>query len=401
MKKLLFLSSVIFILLVTFTLVKPAQASVTAGQANSVSLSSGLVGYWPLDGATTNWLTGTTRDLSGQGNNGSLVSMSTTTSTSLGKLGQAFQFITGAAGGSGPAYLNAVNIPGNSYRFTSSFTVAFWIKASPNWGSGYRGIIGMFDGATASGWDIGLNTPTGKVRMTLRGTTLLDNTGSFGPDLRDGKWHHVVFVNTLTSIQTYIDGVLVGTTNGTWVPVTNTQNLVLGNRGAGTSGMIGSIDDVRVYNRALSAAEVSQLYTLGTTNVAHSNNVTLSTGLVGYWPLDGATTNWSTQKTNDISGSGRHATIKGMSTTTTPTLGKIGQAFNFTGAATKALVISTIASPIVTGTTFTYSAWIYTSVTTNNGNNYAGLFENDGTSGIFYRMDLRQLSFYYLHPLQM
>jgi hypothetical protein len=55
----------------------------------------------------------------------------------------------------------------------------------------------------------------------------------------------------------------------------------------------GGIDDVRVYNRALNAAEIKQLYNTGAANVAHSN-IGISSGLIGYWPLDGATTNWTT-----------------------------------------------------------------------------------------------------------
>ena len=57
--------------------------------ANSTSLANGLVGYWPLDGAVTNWTTNTTRDLSGNGNTGQLIGMSTTTSLTIGQTGQA------------------------------------------------------------------------------------------------------------------------------------------------------------------------------------------------------------------------------------------------------------------------------------------------------------------------
>jgi hypothetical protein len=63
----------------TATLALPprAEAVIHLGDPNTVALTNGLVGYWPLDGQVTDWNTNTTRDLSGQSNTGTLVSMST------------------------------------------------------------------------------------------------------------------------------------------------------------------------------------------------------------------------------------------------------------------------------------------------------------------------------------
>lgn len=52
---------------------------------------SGLVGYWTFDGKDTNWNTNKTNDLSGNGNIGTMVSMSTTTSPVVGKIGRALR----------------------------------------------------------------------------------------------------------------------------------------------------------------------------------------------------------------------------------------------------------------------------------------------------------------------
>ncbi len=78
----------------------------------------------------------------------------------------------------------------------------------------------------------------------------------------------------------------------------------------------GSLDDVRLYNRALSAQEVQQLYAQGGGTIGQSNPVTLSTGLVGYWTLDGSKTNWATGKTTDSSGLGNTGQLIAMSTST-------------------------------------------------------------------------------------
>jgi hypothetical protein len=83
--------------LTAISIATPAQARILLGSSNNSSLSNGLVGYWPLDGAVTNWNTGTTLDLSGSGNTGSLVSLSTTSSPVAGKIGQALYLLNGGA----------------------------------------------------------------------------------------------------------------------------------------------------------------------------------------------------------------------------------------------------------------------------------------------------------------
>src|SRR6266568_8836981 len=70
----------------------PAFAAIHLGDPNTVSLSQGLVGYWPFDGATTNWRADTSADLSPSANTALLYLMSTTTSPIPGKIGQAFTF---------------------------------------------------------------------------------------------------------------------------------------------------------------------------------------------------------------------------------------------------------------------------------------------------------------------
>jgi hypothetical protein len=87
------LSFALFVVATLATLLPtPTLASIHLGSANPASLSNGLVGYWPLDGAVTNWNTNTTADLSGNGQTGYFANMSTTTSPVAGKIGQALQF---------------------------------------------------------------------------------------------------------------------------------------------------------------------------------------------------------------------------------------------------------------------------------------------------------------------
>src|ERR1700681_941858 len=97
------------------------SASVVFDHSNSSTLTSGLVGYWPLDGNTTSFKTNTTQDVSGNGNTGTLVSMSTTTSPVVGKIGQALKF-----NGSNNAIKTAANF--TNISGVSIMTLSFWIK---------------------------------------------------------------------------------------------------------------------------------------------------------------------------------------------------------------------------------------------------------------------------------
>jgi hypothetical protein len=81
-------------------------------------------------------------------------------------------------------------------------------------------------------------------------------------DLNDGAWHHVVGVSSSASNHTlYIDGVSQG--NSTTSLGATAFNSMQVSSYAGTQYFPGSTDEVRVYNRALSATEITALYNSG------------------------------------------------------------------------------------------------------------------------------------------
>jgi hypothetical protein len=125
-----------------------------------------------------------------------------------------------------------------------------------------------------------------------------------------------------------------GTTTN--VNLNNNDPLVIGayNQSTTQSGFHdGIIDDLRIYNRALSTDEVKRLYQMGKTTRIGVNtpNVSLDTGLVGHWTFNGPDTDWSstTAEIRDRSGNSNHAnaTTSAMSSSTIP--GVIGQALKF------------------------------------------------------------------------
>jgi hypothetical protein len=278
------------------------------------TLANGLVGWWTMDGADTVWSSataGTEADKSGNGNTGTLTNMSRATSPVIGKIGQALQF-NGST--------SYVTISGTSLN-GSTLSASAWIRAS-TCGNLRTGIITRRGGA--GNWNFNVAGSDGgntcKLEFANSGTIL----GYGNTTLSLNMWYHVAVVANGTSITFYVNGAPDGTITGTW---TNDNNVAI-NIGAMTAGTLyffnGIIDDVRVYNRALSASEVQQLYGLGagthvnTSSANLQNGSTLQSGLVGYWTFDGPTISGTTVK--DLSGQGNNGTNNGA----TPTIGKIG-----------------------------------------------------------------------------
>ena len=236
----------------------------TKGSVAAVSptktLTSGLVGYWTFDGNSTNWATGKTNDVSGQGNTGTLTSMSTTTSTVMGKIGQGLQF-----DGSADRYVNV----GSNLDFSSGlkFSISFWVKGNTTQVSG-AGLIARGNGGGGEQYSLDVNAGVFRFYTYLSdGVTVGVNiSASEGPT---STWKHlVVTYNALANSGImYLNGVSVnsGTTGASLQIASHITSIGSRQSASGSYNLPfnGSIDDVRIYNRALSANEVMQLYKIG------------------------------------------------------------------------------------------------------------------------------------------
>lgn len=74
-----------------------------------------------------------------------------------------------------------------------------------------------------------------------------------------GSWHHYLFVKAGTNYSLSVDGVLVSTSTGQDIPSGITAPLTIGTA-EGMPSLLGQLDDIRIYNRALSTTEIEALY---------------------------------------------------------------------------------------------------------------------------------------------
>ena len=115
------------------------------------------------------------------------------------------------------------------------------------------------------------------------------------PNVNDGQWHHFVAVSdtnrTAFGTALYVDGVLHGINTNKPVLTGNTAHLMIGeNPEARGRYWKGQIDDIGIWNRVLTPAEISSLYASGTGTPLKAllpPSITLKDDLVAYWNFDG------------------------------------------------------------------------------------------------------------------
>ena len=299
-----FVSSLLFIGGV-FALPPRADASTIIQRPLYIGLTNGLIGSWSFDGQDMNATKAL--DRSGQGNNGTLTNGPTRTA---GKIGQALSFdgVDDRVSLGNPA----------SLQITGSLSIAAWIKADafPNGDdnhilskSGSSGSVGYKFSAT-------IDNGVEQVYMVVSGDGTNFAQRYTATTITTGRWYHVVGVYNAAAqtIDVYVDGTLNnGILSGT-VPssVFNTSDPAYIGVYNGSFARLfdGLIDDVRIYNRALSPEEIHRLYKIGGTfgvNRTNNSDPAFTNGLIGHWTFDG--TDVSGSKVYDVSGNGKHGTM--------------------------------------------------------------------------------------------
>lgn len=151
---------------------------------------------------------------------------------------------------------------GNSSKFdfgTGDLTISVWIKMLVTTGTIYS--KELFTTSDKAIW-FAINGKTARINLW---NGVLEDVAIGTIEINDGEWHHIVGVRSSTKIGIYVDGELDNEENATGVDSDISDDVLIGVEGSDPFGgyFNGSIDDVRVYDRALSATEISQLYTAG------------------------------------------------------------------------------------------------------------------------------------------
>jgi hypothetical protein len=222
---------------------------VVVGNGSCASPPAGLVSWWPGEGNAQDIV---------DGNSGVLVNGVT---FALGRVGQAFSF-NGTS-----SYVQIADNP--NLHFTNALTIEAWIY--PTTLSGTHNIVSKWDwpGVNAQVSYTTAVNPGGQLGF---GVCNVGNCSSYPGVLSTNlipvnQWTHFAATYDGSYLRMYVNGVCQNQTayNGGIFPGTN--DLLIGaavaSRGQIISPFAGLIDEVAVYNRALSATEIAAIYNAG------------------------------------------------------------------------------------------------------------------------------------------
>lgn len=207
--------------------------------------TQGLVAYYPFNGNAN--------DESGNGNNGTVHGVTLTTSR-FGSLNNAYSF-DGSS--------NYITLP-PTISMSYELSVSFWIKTSqsdPGGGLGARFLISRDLPGLQRDWTIGLGNG-GRIQFTT-GTQSNDYTLLSSIDINDNTWKHIVIVRDIatTSKKIYVNGQISNTTTFDNQPFTNNTSYIYVGTSYSMNGFYnGVLDDIRIFNRALTDTEIQTLY---------------------------------------------------------------------------------------------------------------------------------------------
>jgi hypothetical protein len=215
-------------------------------------LTNGLVAYFPFNG--------TAADVSGNGNNGT-VSDAVLAVDRFGTPNSAYAF---------DGVSSFIRVPdSSSLRIANDITVTCWVNfAEPNMAVRLLGKGGYCGKNYGLWYDQGLSWMFQEFPPEGGCIGGQENTASATPNAVPGQWYQVVGLRSGNVARLYVNGVHVATSpvcsSSTYV---GNESLLIGTPDPAdppsnppATRMHGSLDDIRIYNRALTSDEVSELY---------------------------------------------------------------------------------------------------------------------------------------------
>ena len=244
----------------------------TAFATDCVPPPSGLVSWWPGDGNAN--------DIQ-DGNNGYLGSITFVP----GEAGQAFHF-------DGSSWVTTANETNLSFERTNAFSIDAWIRTTKTSGNmfvvakrqevaPFKGYAMMIDNGQVPKCYSADPTPPGAgwLQLLVDGSDTSDCPRDHAvivygaTSVNDGQWHHVAATydgsSTAAGVALYVDGAvqtnLIIADNLGINSIANSEGFAIGaGSGNGPQPFSGDIDEIDVFNRVISQAEIQAIVNAGT-----------------------------------------------------------------------------------------------------------------------------------------
>ena len=258
------------------------MAVFSASSGFTQTCPTGMVSYWKLDDNSGDLF----KDFYGTHDATAEVSVATEVN---GKVGSAKSF-------DGTNVVIVANHADFNFAANSSFSIELWVKYSEIVGDRSNIIIGKNDPyATGAYWSIGIDNPTGKLFFDLRDGNANSQSVETASALSTNTWHHIVAVRSEATNQNilYVDGAPAGTTvtydySGNFSSTGDINMGFLIRLGVPDYFYSGLLDEVAIYNRALSQTEITEHLSKNNFNIGYCDGYSpsiittpLTTAVVG------------------------------------------------------------------------------------------------------------------------
>jgi hypothetical protein len=240
-------------------------------QVPSYVPTNGLVGYWPFNGNAN--------DVSSNANNG-INSGATLASDRFGNLNNAYNFSGG---------INYINIATNSsldFSLNNKLSISLWMYSTvtPVLNEAHV-LVSKQDGAGLSqkGFNVANELPSTYLLVKNGVSSSQAYSSLVGSQLNNSVWHNLVFIYDNGITKAYKDGILMNSGFTSTIIGSSTQPLRFGKPSWAAQNAPeyeGKLDDIGIWNRALTQEEITSLYYSENT----CQSLVINTGVLSFNP---------------------------------------------------------------------------------------------------------------------
>jgi len=290
--------------------------------APCITAPSGLVGWWRAENNAQD---------AADGNSGVLANGA---SFAAGKVGQAFSF-----DGDG----DGIRIGNPASLRLQNLTIEGWVKRSSNMQVSANSIYGEIVGYGPGGYVLGFRQD-GSLFLSKNTVSDVRSIGT----ITDTAWHHVAVTKFGNVVVFYLDGVSEPAIVYETTFEFNTDLAIGAVNSALESSFLGLIDELSIYNRALTAAEIQSIYNIGGAGKCASPQpcAPAASGLVSLWRAE--------NNALDIAGGNPGVLVGDVGFGS----GEVGQAFFLNGTNASISVPASASLDFSQGEGFSVECWI-------------------------------------------
>ena len=210
--------------------------------------TNGLVGWWPFNGNAN--------DESGNGNHGT-VNGATLTSDKNGEINSAYKFTN-------PTDVINIdnNVNNNTLDLTDEMSFSFWINSKDV--NAHQVIMNKANSGVSDSWIVQLSPGSSlanKIWLNCGGLPLIEQLSTASVTAND-TWYHIGIVYNLNDVKFYINGNHTNTYSPLTSKTPSNENMITFGRDSdvsNSSSFKGDLDDIAIYNRALTQEEITAL----------------------------------------------------------------------------------------------------------------------------------------------